>query len=152
MAVVSPCRSPPTTTPSLVRAGQVRSETVADKQLWTLSLLPESHSVGPLTEMTVNGIGPDEIARRRAGRILLDDPPFNEDSRRNLTSDSLVESSIEGACRDYPVRDCVIRNVFQECGQRSEWKEFARLKAVFLLKITDTVEHVVELSFGRRSE
>jgi hypothetical protein len=130
----------------LVRANQVHSETVAGKQVWTLSLLPESHSAGPLTEMTVNGVEPDEIARRRAGRILLDDPPFSGDSHRNLTSDSLVEASVQGLSSASPVRECVIRSVFREYGHRSEWKDFARLKSVFALKITDTVEHVLELS------
>lgn len=132
----------------LVRVDQVHSETVAGRQLWTLSFLAESRSNNPLTEMTVNGISPGEIARRRAGRILIDDPPYQEDSRRSLSTESLVEASIEGMNTRYPVRECIIRSIFQQLGRRADWKEFARLKSVFLLKVTDTIEHVVELTLG----
>lgn len=131
----------------LVRVDQVTTETKGGTQHWTLTLtVTESGSGNAMTEVTANGVGPDEIARRRAGRILLNDPPPVE-NRRGFSSDSMIESFIEGMGK-YSVKECVVRNVHKSHGDSPDWKEFARLKSVFLLKITGTVEHVLELRIG----
>ena len=46
------------------------------------------------------------------------------------------------------MKECVVRSVHKSHGDSPDWKEFARLKSVFLLKMTGTVEHVLELSIG----
>jgi uncharacterized caspase-like protein len=132
----------------IVRVDQVTTETKAGKQHWALSLtVTESGSSNPMTEVTANGIGPDEIARRRAGRILVNDPPPVE-NRRGYSTDSMLEGFIEGMGR-YPVKECVVRKIYQRFGESSDWNEFARLNSVFMLKMTGTVEHVLELSIGK---
>jgi hypothetical protein len=97
-------------------------------------------------EMTVNGVGPDEIARMRAGRILLNDPPPR--TGRGFGQDTLLEDSVAGGTDKYQAKECVIQEVFRRHGKTAEWKEMARLKAVFMLKMTGTVEHVIELVLG----
>lgn len=131
----------------LVHVDHVNTETRTGKQHWTLSLSVTDAGAGTPTEMTFNGIGPDELARRRAGRILINDPPPVED-RRGFSADAMLEQFVGGAMSKYPVRECVVRSVYQQHAKSPHWKEFARLKAVFLLKMTGTVAHVLDLSIG----
>lgn len=130
----------------LVRVEQVNTETKAGGQQWTVSLTATAiGSSNPMNEVTANGVSPDEIARRRAGRILVNDPPPVD--RRGYSTDSMIEGFIEGQ-GEYSVKECVVRSVFKLHGQSPDWKAFARLKSVFLLKMTGTVEHVLELTIG----
>lgn len=59
-----------------------------------------------------------------------------------------MEGMIEGSGSRHPVKECIIRAMHKSHGDRPEWKEFARLAAVFFLKATRTVEHVLELKIG----
>ena len=43
---------------------------------------------------------------------------------------------------------CAVKKIYQQLQGQPHWKECARLKAVFLLKVTGTIEHVLELKFG----
>ncbi len=132
----------------IVQVDQVTTETQGGKQHWTLSLsVTESGSSNQVIEVSANGVSADEIARRRAGRILVNDPSPVE-SQGGIGGDTLIEGFIEGTMSRYPVRECVVRNVYQHYGQSPNWKEYARLKSVFFLKMTGTVEHVLELSIG----
>lgn len=131
----------------LVRVEQITTETTSGIQRWTLLLTEtDSRSGSVMTEVSANGVGPDEIARRRAGRILINDPPPVE-NRRAFSADSLVEGFVTGT-GEYATNECVVQSMFRQHGRSSDWKVFARLKSVFLLKITGTVEHVLELAIG----
>lgn len=131
----------------IVRVEQITTETTSGVQKWTLLLTEtDSGSRNAMTEVSANGVGPDEIARRRAGRILINDPPPIE-NRRAFSPDSLVEGFVTGT-GEYAINECVVRSVFKQHGRSADWKVFARLKSVFLLKITGTVEHVLELAIG----
>lgn len=129
-----------------VQVEEVVNEHVGSQQKWSLTLRSSQRQSGFPMEMTVNGVGPDEIARLRAGRILLNDPPPR--TGRGIGQDTLLESSIVGGTDKYQAKECVIQEVFRKHGKAAEWKEMARLKAVFLLKMTGTVEHVIELVLG----
>ena len=48
----------------------------------------------------------------------------------------------------FSVKDCPIRSVYAAHGKQREWKEFARLLAIYYLKASGTVEQVMELKFG----
>jgi hypothetical protein len=104
---------------------------------------------GFATEMSVQGLGPDEIARRRVGRILLNDPPPPTTGRSSgFNDDSFIDGFISGAMTGVEIKECVVREMYQTHGQSISWKEFARLKSIFLLKITGTIEHILELIIG----
>jgi uncharacterized caspase-like protein len=131
----------------LVRIDEVETRTTGGIQVWTLHLTAEERAFGTgLVESSVNGISADEIAELRAGRILLNNPPPPSGSRRDYGSESFVEGFIASQGR-YPA-ECVVRSIFKQSGAKSNWKECAKLKAVFLLKATGTVEHVLELTLG----
>jgi hypothetical protein len=135
----------------VVRVQNVESESSGERQVWTLTLSAEDNGFGGGIDMTFN-VGdktytPDDIARQRAGRILLNDPaPRSGPSRGYSAEDSLL-SWIEGSGR-YPVKECVVRSGFANHGSNPNWKTFARLKAVFLLKAAGVVEHVLDLTIG----
>jgi hypothetical protein len=129
-----------------VEVEEIVSDYIGSQQRWTLTLRASRRPSGFATEMTVNGVGPDEIAKMRAGRILLNNPPPRSDGA--FEHDSLLESTVSGGTNKYQANECVVQEVFRNHNKVEEWMEIARLKAVFLLKITGTVEHVIELVLG----
>ena len=136
----------------VVRVKSVESEAAGGHQVWTLALSVENDRFGGSgTDVTYNMGGrtytPDDIARMRAGRILLNDPPPRAATSRGYSAEDSLLGFIEGSGR-YPARECSVRSVFASHGKDPNWKEFARLKAIFLLKATGTVEHVLDLTFG----
>ena len=48
----------------------------------------------------------------------------------------------------FEIEECVVRSMYRKHGQMSYWKEFARLNSIFLMKMTGTIEHVLELKIG----
>ena len=46
------------------------------------------------------------------------------------------------------MRSCPIRSVYAEYGRNPNWKHYARLQAVYLLKASGTVDHILELTLG----
>lgn len=135
----------------LVRVQSVESESAGERQVWTLALTVEDSNFGGGTDMTYQVGGktytPDDIARQRAGRILLNDPAPRSGPSRGYSSEDSILSWIDGSGR-YPVKDCVVRSVFSSHGTNPNWKTFARLKSVFLLKAAGVVEHVLDLTIG----
>ena len=135
----------------LVRVQSVESEAAGERQVWNLTLTAEDSGFGGGTEMTYK-VGektytPDDIARQRAGRILFNDPAPRTGPVRGFGSEDSILSWIEGSGR-YPVKECVIRSVFSSHGTNPNWKNIARLKAVFMLKAAGVVEHVLDLTIG----
>ena len=134
-----------------VRIMGCEKELAGQKAKWTLTAAPDdSNFDGSGMEATISEgsktYTPDELARLRAGRILLNNPPVQEHDRRSFHY-SLVEGAITGSGK-YEVRESVIRTVFGLHGKRSYWRELARLQAVFCLKATGTVDQVLALSIG----
>jgi len=126
-----------------VQVDEVVSENVGSERKWKLKLRASPSQTGSLIEMSINGVGANEIARMRAGRLLLNDPPPR--TYRDIGHEMMLESAIAGAANDYQAKGCVIQEVFQKHGRTAGWKDKARLKAIFLLKMTGTVEYVTEL-------
>lgn len=137
------------------QVSEVESELAGNRPVWTIMLSPQDKKWGSvLTEMAINTgsktYSAEDIARLRAGRILLNDPP-EVDDRKSLSfnSDSFLESSIRGSSGQGEVRGSPIRQVYAEHGKRPDWKHFARLQAVFRLKTSGTVDHILELELGQ---
>lgn len=137
-----------------VRVEHVETETTSGRQVWkvTLKISDEQFGSGFGTEMTYNTAGktysPDDIAELRVRRLLLNDPAPTPRRNRGFGDAMLLEGMLEGSGSRHSVKECVIRGMFNSCGQISDWKEFARLRSVFLLKATGTVEHILELKIG----
>jgi hypothetical protein len=135
----------------LVRVRQAETETTTAQQLWTLTVsIQQEHFGEGVLEATVNAgaktYSPEEIASLRAGRILLNDPPPL--TGQGFGQEHMLEGFIEGSMSRFPARECVVRTVYASHRSHPHWKDFARLRAVFLLKATGTVEHILQLGIG----
>lgn len=85
----------------LVRVKKCEKELAGHSAKWKITLAPDDRNLGSGgMEATINEGGkshtPEEVARLRAGRLLLNDPPLVEHDRRSFHH-SLVESAITGS-------------------------------------------------------
>jgi len=128
-------------------------------QLWTVSLTPQDVQYGGgMMEMALNIGGrhysSDDIARLRAGRILLNNPPPLSDKTprggdQALLENAMLESHIQGMNMPASVKDCIIRAVYNEYkSQPRLFLQLARLAAIYFLKASGVVEQVRRLTLG----
>ena len=108
----------------------------------------------PLGDVTFNNITPDRIAEMRARRILLDEtleavsPSL---SQPNLMNQTTLDIFITGGGPSYhetglQILRSPIPNLYRSVGQTvGRFKKFARLISVFYLKLSNTVEDVLQL-------
>ena len=135
-----------------VRVQRAESEAAGARRTWTLTLRPDNEGFAgsgsePALEENGQRYSGDDIAALRARRILLNELPPST-GRQGYGSYSLLEGFITGSMGRFSVKDCSIHSVYPAHGKRREWKDFARLLAVYYLKASGTVEHVMELKFG----
>jgi hypothetical protein len=137
-----------------IRIKDVQSEMVGNDHAWTITLTPVSSGSGNyFGEVSLNtgnrAYSADEIAKLRAARILINDPPLKSDQQmRTYDQDSFLESHIRGIGGHCEVRESPIRAVYAQYSRSPNWKEYARLQAVYMLKTSGTVDHILELTFG----
>jgi len=91
-----------------------------------------------------------EIAEKRAGRLLLNDPPAPGPKARRDTAESFVEIYIRGSSGTrYYVDRSVLSEVYAAYKDRPELiLPLARLKLLYALRASDCVEEVLELRLG----
>ena len=98
-----------------------------------------------MMEITVNGITPDQSAEKRARLILL-----NESL---TTGDSWADDYLLSLPRRCPGHEGMLEAVLPKLwhtyhAKPTDFLRFARLQAVFALKATHTVEHILALTLG----
>lgn len=133
---------------STVRVRSVSSESTGRAQLWSISLEPvDQHRFNAMNEMSFSDgthhYSANDIAELRARHIRLDERVA---PRRSSRFD--VMPFVAGDQHD---AGCPIREVYQaNSGRKTIWPRLARLKAIAVLKETETVEHVLELAIQPR--
>lgn len=137
----------------LVRVKGCDKELSGDHPVWTLTLAPEESRFGGSGMESSYSEGDksysaDDIARLRASRILLNEPPPKPQNERGFHAGSFLETFISGSSNLYPIRECVLCSAYVKYGKRSYWRDLARLQAVFLLKVSGTTEHILDLTIG----
>ena len=143
------------------RVESVESESVDGEKTYTIHLKEESRGSNLITDIQYNNNGktytPQKIATLRASRILLDDPPapkqsetFNRTSSQNW--DTVMDESMIAGHGAVKVNVCAIKSVFHTSnGNLEEKLAQSRLLAVYFLKVTGVIEHVLELGLGINS-
>jgi len=118
----------------------------------TLDIDNRNQGYDPFSEMTVNGISPDQIAEMRARRILLDEKLEGVTSalNRNIFDQSTLEVYIRGMSSSHEpgleVTASPIPQLYRQFGQTPErFKKFARLVSILYLKLSNTVEDILQL-------
>ena len=126
--------------------------------VWKVVMKEDDHGQHDtfLGDMTVNNISPDQIAEMRARRILLDEPlktvnpSLNQPNLMNQTESDL-DFFIGGGGSSYhetglQIPKSPIPMLYQSFGQTNgRFEKFARLISVLYLKLSNTVEDVLEL-------
>ena len=140
----------------IVQVREAEATTEGERQLWILTLAPDDQHGGSLTEMACHSQGknfsPDEIAKLRGGRILLNDPPPPPE-RRGLSQDFVLESLIRGSQKPVVVDHCIVQSLWKHFKSKPTlFLHLARLAAVFQLKTSDVVAEVLHLSLGPISD
>lgn len=131
---------------------KVESVSHAEGQVWTVVMEPKPLDHGgcffETTYCTEFGnITPDDFARMRAGRLLLNDPPPIDDLQGDALQQAMLESHIQGG--PVPVKACVLRELYAK--SRSSDRVFlqsARLMAVYFIRLSTIAEQVLDLSLG----
>jgi hypothetical protein len=128
-----------------VKSAERRSE--AGRAEWALVLqLEQMKRPDAMTEMAFNDISADQIAVMRARLMLLNEPPSG---RRGILNDSVLNSFVAGLNSPIQVTKGIFPELWVQFSEdRERFIELARLWAVFNLKASMTVEHILELVLG----
>lgn len=133
---------------------KVVQTTSGSQTFWEVVLKEDSrgHGADIWNEATINNISPDQIAEMRARRILLNEKlgRINQTGLMGLANDPMLESFIEGGMSsnetNLSVLESPIPNLYRSFGQAPErFLKFARLVSVLYLKLSNTVEYILEL-------
>ena len=137
---------------------EVVQSTSGSQTIWKVVLknIVNDQPFSFVDEMTIENVSPDQIAEMRARRILL-----NEKLKANSPSSHQVnapyQEMLEPFVRGFglsqhetriQVLESPIPNLYRNFGQTVErFLKFARLASVFFLKLSGTVEDILELEF-----
>jgi hypothetical protein len=95
---------------------------------------------------------PDDIARLRAGRILLNAPPPARDDHRHAfdrMDEIMLESFIRGSNNPVSAEHCIVQAIYRKLGGDSDrFLRVARLASIYFLKVAGVVEQILELTLG----
>ena len=130
-------------------------ETASGSQIvWKVVFKEERHrqNANPLGEMTFGSLSPDKMAEMRARRILLDEklgelpPDFqNRTGPAGLFNEATLEMFVRGR-KGFQISASPIPSVYRSVGQTGErFEKFARLTSVLQLKLSNTVEEILNL-------
>ena len=93
---------------------------------------------------------PEDFARMKAGRLLLNDPPPISDRPVTTTQGgidaAMIESNISGS--GVKIDHCVVQHICEQFGSEGHCLELARLTAVFYLRCGGVAEEILELELG----
>jgi len=125
------------------------SESTSKGHIWAIELLPLEPKNVVFSEMTYSDghrrVTPEDIAEMRARFILFNETPPKADSAR-----SLGFSLWDNAVTELDGKKIVppVPAIYSRRAAKLSWRQMARLACIYLLKTTNTVEHVEDLSFG----
>jgi hypothetical protein len=132
----------------LARVTSVTSSSSPSGKVWTILLHLEDMNPGFFSEININGISADEIARMRADLLLLNKLPF-ENNQQSHPDNLLLLASIRGASGRMKTTGSLFPQLWRQFqGHEESFLPMARLWAIFGLKASGIVEHILELKLG----
>jgi class 3 adenylate cyclase len=144
----------------LVKVKSIEALSRQDYKIWTLTLeakkiKADAHALEQTCKGRKQFYSADDIARLKARRLLLNDPPklqMLQDAQifsPALAEREMLENLIKSSTTPVSIEDCVIQSLYPMYKDRPRvFRELARLKAIFFLKAAGIVEQVLELSLG----
>lgn len=134
-------------TASWARIASVTRTFEQGEDQFAVTFVPDEHSRNN-TEVSTTGVSADDIAVLRARRILLDErPPSSESKWHTSGRDSMRESLVRGMNSVLSVERSPLPDLFRVMSGQpaSQIVSAAKLVAVLWLRLTNTVEHILEL-------
>ena len=135
----------------VARVSEITSRSAGGQQVVTITLAPEDVTFGGHgMEPSVQGQTAEQIAEKRAGRLLLNVPLAPKSKGRSGSVDDFVESYIRGASGTrYAAERAVIQEIYAaHKADPAVLLPLARLKLFYAMKASDCVEQVLELRLG----
>jgi hypothetical protein len=140
----------------LARIKNVKHTRREGRDLFSVTFIPdEGRRRSGSYDMGTSSLSADEIAELRARRILLDELPPTAHSKWHRSSEqSTVEMFVRGLGSELAVERSPLPDLFRRTrgGDRRRFLIAAKLLAVLWLKLTGTVEHVLELDISFASD
>jgi hypothetical protein len=130
---------------AIMQVESVRSSSIKGKTTFILTLRPAQRSQGNSSEMNFSGCSADEIARLRTRLLLLNETP----DIQSKNDSSLINSSVEGYDNAVKIKKSIFPDLWTRL--KTQPKLFlyhARLAAVYHLKMSRTVEHILEFKLN----
>jgi len=117
------------------------------RTVWKLILkLDRGERRNSMMDFSINGITPLQLAEMRAKLLLLDEAPR---SPKGSPRDSMLDIGVAGISSALKIKNGILPELWKRFKHSPQlFPEFARLWAVFHLKVTFTVEHVFEMEIG----
>jgi hypothetical protein len=131
----------------LVNVKSAERESQSGRSVWSLILqLDRSNRPHALSEPGFNGISADELAAMRARWLLLNESP--QDNAQGVNG-GILRTFVAGINLPIRVTEGIFPDLWRRFAEeREHFLSLARLWAVFNLKASNTVEHVLELELG----
>jgi len=131
---------------AMMQVESVLSTSIKGKTIFIVTLSRVPNSQGSNTEFNFNDYSPAQIAEFRARFLLLNEIPSLQNNNKFSQIDSLLEGGYGNAVK-------IRKNIFPDLWKKvkippSKFLPHARLVAVYYLKMSRTVEHILELKLG----
>jgi Domain of unknown function (DUF4062) len=122
-------------------------ESQGGRTVWTLVLhLDRDSRPNAFSEIGFNNISADDLAVMRARLLLLNEAP---EDRQGRSSGGTLRSFVAGLNIPVQVTEGIFPDLWKQfAGEREHFISLARLWAVFHLKASNTVEHILALELG----
>lgn len=122
-------------------------ESQGGRTVWTLVLqLDRGNRPNAFSEISFNNISARDLALMRARLLLLNEVPSDDQQR---SSGGMLRSFVAGLNSQVRVTEGIFPDLWKQfAGEREHFLSLARLWAVFHLKTSNTVEHILDLELG----
>jgi len=130
---------------AMMQVGSVHSKSIKGKTIWVVTLSREGISQGSSIEINCYGYSADQIAVLRARFLLLNEIPSVQNNNQFSQIDSLVEGGYNNGVK---FKKNSFPDLWTKLKNQPTFLLHARLVAVYYLKMSWTVEHILELKLA----
>lgn len=130
---------------AIMQVESICSSSSKGKTTLVLTLNPVQQSQGNSMEVNLNGYSADEIARLRARLLLLNETP----NIQSKNESSWLNSYVEGYDNTVKIKKSIFPDLWKQLKTQPQlFLYHARLTAVYYLKMSRTIEHILELKLS----
>lgn len=125
----------------IARVESAESKTISGNKVWTVILKVQKESASPFGDPTINGVTPDQAAELRAKLLLLNQPIPTGNPQ--VAGHDMTARMIMAPMKE---KQGIFPGLWQRFQQTpSLFLPLARLWAIYILRASNTCEHVLEL-------